>query len=120
MRTLSLRILRVGLGLVFIGVGFYIFQDPQGWGFMLQPWAAKIIGNSIIPAMLTTAVIDIAIGILLIAGVWVWLAALVGVLQLVVILITVGINSITIRDVGLLFAVFVLMLETLPQRLRRI
>ncbi|HZZ99576.1 MAG TPA: DoxX family membrane protein [Candidatus Paceibacterota bacterium] len=113
------RIIRIGLGLTFIGVGFFVLQDPQSWGSLLQPWALNIVGSGLIAAMIVTAIADIIIGVALLAGVWIWLAALLGVVQLVVVFITSGINSITIRDVGLLFAMFALMLESLPPRWRR-
>lgn len=114
MRPLSFHILRIGLGITFLWIGFLIFQDPESWGSYIQPWAAELLPVSLLQAMIGTAVLDIAIGVFLLANAFTWGAALLASAHLVVVLITVGISDITVRDIGLLAATCALFIETAP------
>lgn len=115
MKNLSLLILRIGLGITFLWIGILIWQNPESWGGYLQPWAVRLLPVPLTQAMLSTAVLDIAVGGLLILGWWAILAAAVGALHLLVILITSGITDITIRDVGLLAAALALIINLLSE-----
>jgi uncharacterized membrane protein YphA (DoxX/SURF4 family) len=107
-------VLRVGLAITFIWIAAFIFQAPEGWGSFIQPWAQHLLPIPLRQAMLATAVLDLLIGLLLLAGMWTWLAALVGAFHIATVLITVGINDVTVRDVGLLAATAALAIETTP------
>lgn len=61
--------------------------------------------------MMGTALLDVLIGALLLLNFYTWLAAGVGALHLVIVLITSGFNSVTIRDIGLLAASVALALQ---------
>ena len=114
MKKLPFHLLRIGLGITFIWVGIFILQDPSGWGSMLQPWAFNMMGSSLNQAMISTAILDIAVGVFMLINIWTWLAALVGAGHLAIVLVTVGINTITVRDIGLIFATTALMFQSLP------
>lgn len=111
MKPSASLILRVGIGITFLWIGILIFRDPAGWASMIQPWAAAYIPGNIQTAMMQTAVLDMLIGVLLITGLWTGIAALIGALHLLVVLVTAGITDITARDIGLLAAAIALALQ---------
>jgi len=113
MSKTSFHILRVGVAVTFLWIGILIFKEPEAWGSLLQPWAAGLLPVSIREAMIGTAILDLAIGALLLTGFAVWLGALIGALHLVVVLVTAGINAVTVRDIGLLSASVALMASSL-------
>ena len=104
MKNSSLKILKIGLAITFLWIGILIFKGPEAWGAYLQPWAADLLPVSLKTAMLGTAFLDIAIGILFLIDSLVWLAAILGVFHLTVVLIVSGVNAVTVRDIGLLSA----------------
>jgi len=92
-----------------------IFKNPEAWGSYIQPWAVKLLPMPIKEMMLGTAFLDIAIGVLLLVDSFVWVAALLGTLHLIVVVTTSGITEIIIRDIGLLAATTALFWDSLPQ-----
>ena len=117
MSKTSFHILRVGLAITFLWIGILIFKQPEAWGGYLQPWAAGLLPVPIGEAMIGTAILDIAIGVLLLFDSFVWLAALIGAVHLVSVLIVSGITDITVRDMGILAATIALMADSLPKNL---
>lgn len=115
MEKTSFHILRVGLGITFLWIGFLIFKEPEAWGGYLQPWAAELLPVPIAQAMFATAFLDIAIGVLLLANLFVWFIALVGAIHIVIVLIVSGITDITVRDIGILAGVLALMVDSLSK-----
>jgi len=111
MRFISNHILRIGLGITFLWIGILIFQNPEAWGSFMRPWATNLVPIDIVQAMIGTAILDIVIGALLICGFFTRLAAFVGSLHLVIILVVSGINDVTVRDIGLLGASLALALN---------
>lgn len=109
-------ILRIGLAITFIWIGVFIYRDPVSWGSFLKPWAASLLPISLKTAMFGTAALDIAIGLTLLAGYFVWLAGGIAALHILVVIITTGINAITVRDIGLLAATIVLSLIYWPAK----
>ena len=85
----------------------------------MQPWATGLLPIPLAQAMIGTAVLDIAIGAFLLFDFLPWLAAFVGVIHLVIVLIVSGITDITVRDIGLLVAMVALMIDSLPQEIIR-
>jgi uncharacterized membrane protein YphA (DoxX/SURF4 family) len=98
---LAYHILRIGLAITFLWIGFLIFMEPEVWGGFIQPWVVELLPVSVKVAMLGTALLDVAVGALLLLNLFTWLAVGVGALHLVIVLITSGFNSVTVRDVGL-------------------
>lgn len=117
MRTSAFHILRVGTAITFLWIGILIFQDPEAWGLYLQPWAADLLPISLKGVMIGTAILDILIGILLLIDVLTWLAGLLGAFHLMIVLITSGINAITVRDIGLFAAALALAIHAWPHDL---
>lgn len=101
-------ILRFGLGITFLLIGISIWQEPELWGSFLQPWAASLAGGPTITTMMFVAILDIALGILLIIGLWTEIVALIAALHLLSIIIGFGYNDIAVRDFGLLTAALAL------------
>jgi uncharacterized membrane protein YphA (DoxX/SURF4 family) len=102
MKTAPYHILRVGMAITFIWIGILIFSAPEAWGSVIQPWAADLLPVPLREAMIGTAILDIAVGVLLLVDILTWLAALFGAIHLVIVLAAVGINTFTVRDIGLL------------------
>lgn len=115
MKKTSFHILRVGLAITFLWIGILIFKNPEAWGGYLQPWAAGILPIPLKQAMISTAILDVAIGTLLLIDSFVWLAALVGAVHLIIVLTVSGITEITVRDIAILAAAVALMADSLPQ-----
>lgn len=115
MRKTSFHILRVGLAITFLWIGILIFKNPEAWGGYLQPWAAGLLPIPLAQAMIGTAILDVAIGALLLIDSFVWLAALVGAVHLIIVLTVSGITEITVRDIAILAGAVALMTDSLPQ-----
>ncbi len=115
MKKTSFHFLRVGMAIVFLWIGILIFKNPTGWGEYLQPWALALLPIPIAQAMIGTAILDVIVGALLLIDILTWFAAFLGALHILIVLTTVGITDITIRDIGLLVGVIALMIESLPQ-----
>ncbi len=118
MKSSAYHILRVGMAITFLWIGVLIFRDPAGWGTLLRPWAVKLLPVPLTQAMLGTAVLDSLIGFLLLVDAFSWGAAIIGAAHLAIVLTTVGIDAITVRDVGLLAGCLSLTAATWPEKLR--
>lgn len=115
MKKTSFHFLRVGLAITFLWIGILIFRNPESWSGYLQPWAVGFLPIPLEQAMISTAILDIAIGAFLLFDFLPWLAALVGAIHLVIVLTVSGITDITVRDIGLLVGALALMIDSLPQ-----
>jgi len=115
MNKTSFHILRVGLAITFLWVGVLILKNPEAWGGYLQPWANELLLVPIEQAMIGAAILDIVIGVFLLADIFTWLAALVGAVHLIIVLAVSGISDITVRDIGLLAAALAIFVDSLPQ-----
>lgn len=101
MSRTAFTVLRVGLGITFVWIGVLIFREPENWGALLQPWAAGLLPVPLRDAMLGTAILDILVGLALLVDVWVLAAAVVGAVHIVTVLVTVGIQAVTVRDIAI-------------------
>ena len=115
MDKISLHILRIGLGITFLWIGWMIFQNPEAWGGYMKPWATDLLLFPISQMMIGNAFLDMMVGILLICNLFTWQAALLGTIHLIGVLVVSGITDITVRDIGLLGAVICLMINFLPE-----
>lgn len=116
MKSTAYHIIRVGMAITFLWIGVLIFKDPESWGGLLQPWAVSLLVVPLKQAMVGTAILDMAIGVFLLIDVLPWLAGLLGSIHLVIILATVGISAITVRDIGLLGGTLAIMATTWPRK----
>lgn len=119
MKMTSSRILRIGLAVTFIWIGLLIMKSPEAWASGIAPWARALIPGSIVMAMQATALLDVAVGALFLIDVWVWLAALIGAIHIAIVLITVGVTDITVRDIGLLAGTLALLEDFWPSFLMK-
>lgn len=117
MSKASFHILRVGLAITFLWIGILIFKQPEAWTGYIAPWATRFLPMPVAQAMMGTAVLDVVIGFLLLIDTWVWLAALVGTIHLLIVLTVSGITDITVRDVGLLSGTIALLWDSWPRNL---
>lgn len=117
MGKISFHILRIGLAITFLWIGVFILKRPEAWAGYLQPWALNLLPLPIEQAMMGTAFLDIAIGVLLLFGSFVWFVALVGAIHVITVLAVSGITDITVRDVGILAATMALVVDSLPKTL---
>ena len=117
MSKTSFHILRVGLAITFLWIGILILKAPEAWGGYIQPWALKLLPVPIKEIMLGTAVLDVVIGILLLVDSYVWVAALLGTLHLIMVISASGVTEIIIRDIGLLAATTALFADSVPQNI---
>ena len=120
MKSTAFHILRVGTGITFIWIGVLIFREPESWGALLQPWAAGLVPVPLREAMIGTAILDILVGLALLVDISVFWAAAVGVFHIGTVLVTVGIETVTVRDIAIGAGLLALMAETWPARLRRL
>ncbi|MCH7758887.1 DoxX family membrane protein [Patescibacteria group bacterium] len=114
MPSLAFHILRVGLAITFLWIGILVFQEPEAWGLYLQSWAVDFLPISLKQVMISVALLDILVGIFLLINIFTWVAAFFGAVHLIIVLITTGVNGVTVRDIGLLAAVIALMVFTWP------
>lgn len=110
------HILRVGMGITFLWIGILIFRSPETWGGMLLPWAYNLLPVPIAQAMISTAVLDIVVGLMLLIDYKTWIAGLVGTIHLIIVLVVVGIDEITVRDIALLTGCLAIMWNALPEK----
>ena len=115
MKKSSFHILRVGLAITFLWIGILIFKNPEAWGGYLEPWSVGLLPVPLNEAMIGTAILDIAIGALLLADIFTWLAAFVGAIHLGIVLTVSGITDITVRDIGLLAGLIAVIADSIPQ-----
>lgn len=116
MKNSSLAVLRVGVAITFLWIGILIIRDPDAWGGLLKPWAAKLLPVPLEQAMYGTAVLDLLIGLCLLIEIFVLPAAIISLAHLIIVLSTVGIDVITVRDIGLAGASLALIFAYWPPK----
>ncbi len=100
--------MRLGLGLMYLYSGYGLFSDPASWLGFLPTWLADTVGAVISLEMYLRiqGVAEFIVGLLFLAwfgGLWgIRLASLYASLSLLFIIVFVGIDLITFRDIGLL------------------
>ncbi|MBI2639279.1 MAG: hypothetical protein HYW90_00090 [Candidatus Sungbacteria bacterium] len=115
MRNAVFHIVRVGTAITFLWVGVLILQDPENWGGLLRPWAAGLLPLSVAQTMVGTAVLDIAIGFFLLIDRWTFLFSLFAFFHLLAVLTVVGIDAVTVRDIGLAASALALAVGSWPR-----
>ena len=113
--------LRLGLGLMYIYSGYDLFSNPQHWyGFVPQWLSQTAIQIASVDAYLKLQGMgEIILGLLFLAwfsGQWgVRIASILATLEMALILIFIGIDPITFRDIGLLGAALALLIMSFQQ-----
>jgi len=110
--SIAYNALRLGLAITFIWIGVLIVLDPVAWGAFLKPWAIELLPLPLVTIVMATGILDIIIGGLLLFNFFPALAAAIGAIHLAGILITSGVDAVTVRDIGLLGATIALSIES--------
>jgi uncharacterized membrane protein YphA (DoxX/SURF4 family) len=103
-------VLRAGLGAVFVWYGIDKTIHPEIWGGWVPAMVKSVLPVSVALFLKAQGVAEITAGVLLLLGKFTRLAALTTALFLASILIFIGPNDVTVRDIGLLGAALSLFL----------
>lgn len=108
--------LRFGLGLMYLYSGYDLFYHPTAWLWAIPRWFSTALPSIISPELYLRmqGTSEIIVGLLFLAwflGQWgVRVAAVYAIIELSAILIFIGVNLITFRDIGLLGAALAILL----------
>ena len=103
-----LNFLRVGMGLMYLYSGYDLIFNPQHWYGFVPSWFYKVIVQflSVEGYLKIQGLGELVVGILFLClfnKTWtVQITALLAVVEMVLILLFVGVDPITFRDIGLL------------------
>lgn len=114
MKKSSFHILRVATAITFLWIGILILKEPEAWGSYLQPWVVDLLPVSIKEVMISTAITDIIIGLLLLVDFWVPVAAFLAAAHMLIVIGTSGINEGTVRDIAILGGALALLNDSIP------
>lgn len=104
------QILRLGLGITFIWIAVLILRDPLLWSSFLPSSIQSILPIAPELFMQATAVLDILLGVFLIANKFTKIVAVIAVLHLLGLVFSLGFGDLSARDFGLMMmavAIFV-------------
>jgi len=113
----SWLVLRIGLSITFIWVGYMIITAPLVWGSYISSWVLPFIPIELTQFMITTGIFDIIVGFGFLFNRTVFWSSVFGAIHLAGILIVSGINEATVRDIGLLGGTVSLLIKYLPRKL---
>ncbi len=111
----AFNILRVGIAITFLWISVLIFKEPESWGRLIQPWTLNFVSIPLKTAMIETAILDLIIGFFLLIEKYTYIFSILAALHLLVVLIVVGINAATVRDLGLLAGSIALIFDSWPK-----
>lgn len=117
---LMILVLRLGGGSVFLWFGIDKWIHPEAWFGYIPDWLWPLTPVGAEETLILLGILEFAIGAALIVGKYVREAAILAVVQLVGILMIMGANEITIRDVGLIGIYIALIIEDDRRAKRRI
>ena len=113
--------LRVGLGLMYVYSGYDLFYHQKSWLWAVPQWFSQIVSPviSIETFLRFQGIVEFLIAFLLLAwflGKWgVRIAVIFSTLEMAAILLFIGIDPITFRDIGLLGASSALLILSFQQ-----
>lgn len=102
----SYFVLRVGLGLTFLWIGIDILRHPDVWLGYLP--ASLPFGIPREVGLKLNGVFDVGLGLLMIIRMFPKIVAALAAIHLIGILVSYGLDAVTVRDVGLLGGVLAL------------
>jgi len=111
------HILRLGLAITFIWTGLMIIQNPEIWSSFLPQYFLQSEYST--EFTLAVGFFDTIVGFFLVANRWVWFISLLAALHMLGILVTSGVNSITVKDIGLLSMALALLFFNIPHNIKR-
>ena|SRR3989338_2733959 len=109
-------VLRIGLSLVILWFGFSQLTDQQSWlsyvPASMQQMHARMMGfPEPSTFVLLNGAFEVALGVLLLSGVWIRPVAALLALHMLGIMLSLGYNEIAIRDFGLMAGFIAVMLH---------
>lgn len=109
-QKLGIVTLRYGLALVFLWFGFSQLTNPSDWTSFVPLSVANFSPLPVTVIVLLNGFLEVVCGILLLLNIAVRWAALLLALHLAGITVSLGYNSVAVRDFGLMMATFSLAL----------
>ncbi len=109
-QRLGVLTLRYGLALVFLWFGFSQLTNPGDWTSFVPVSIANFLPLPVTMIVLLNGLLEVVCGVLLVLNVAVRWAALLLALHLAGITVSLGYNSVAVRDFGLMMATFSLAL----------
>ena len=109
-QRLGVLTLQYGLALVFLWFGFSQLTNPADWTSFVPLSVARLVPLPATAIVLLNGLLEVVCGLLLLLNIWVRWAALLLALHLAGITISIGYNSVAVRDFGLMMATFSLAL----------
>ncbi len=107
-------ILRAGVGIVFLSFGLSKLFYPADWVLFIPSWFTNFLshqnGLTVHAFLHVQGIVEIVIGFQLLLGVLTRLTACAASLLLLLIIYSVGLDPIGIRDTGLLFSSFTILI----------
>lgn len=108
-KELPIAILRWGLALIFLYFGYQQLTTPDLWAL----YVPSFLQGSIITAnnlVIMNAVLELTLGLFLAGGIYTRFSSLILSLHLFLIALSIGIEPVGVRDLGLTLATFVIYL----------
>lgn len=101
--------IRYGLAFVFFSFGISQFLHPENWVQLLPDFLINILPGTTIMTIVGTY--NMIVSLMLVLGLYVEIAAILGIMHLVLVLTRIGFGFPGIRDVGLLFGLISVLLN---------
>lgn len=112
MNNRALLVLRVTLGITFVWIGTLIVREPESWAGLIRTEIADLMPIDPATMMFEAGIGDIVIGVMLILGIFPWIAGLLAGLHMLGVVLTIYTGDTTARDIGLMGAGFAVMLAS--------
>ena len=111
---ISTLFLRIALGVFFLWFGIDKVLTPSNWLGWIPDSIFPVLPFEVAKFILLEGIIEIIVGVLLTIGLFTRVAAAVSSLQMMLIIIFIGFNEATIRDIGLLGGTISLLITGSP------
>jgi uncharacterized membrane protein YkgB len=113
------HILRVSMGITFAWIAVLIFKEPEFWSGFLPLWFTDLLPVTGAQFMYSVGALDAVLGALMLLDLFMWQVGALAALHMLGILLTTGIDSVTVRDIGLFGGCVSLMWADLPEKHRQ-
>lgn len=105
------------MAITFLWIGILIFKSPAGWAGYVQDWMLRLLPIPAEEIMVGTAIFDIVVGVWLLFDWKVWIPSGLAVLHIAIVLTVSGIDTITVRDIGLFAGNLALLFSSMPENI---
>ena len=101
-------LLRLGIGVAFVGFGVWKFVEPIVWMGYIPPWMSPLIPMTMGTFIVVLGTTECILGALLILGAWTRIVAALVAIHLLAVIIAIGLNEIALRDAVILLSALAL------------